>query len=456
MGWSDSNPIEERSVLRALVAGFTLVLALLGLAGYVAIRSTRAIEQDAADVGREQLAMARLLNDVQAGQNTMAAIIHRLAPGQQETADRAQLIRELEGADEALTKLAASAMRSSEAHLWRDLGEAVRQFSAGVRRAIADPAPRSATDLAHLFDLHDRVVRIEQQLLIASEKRVEQTERAIETESHDLAVSSQILLGACLVLALLCAALTVSFARRSIRKIENQASELSRVSWHLLQSQESLARRFSHELHDELGQSLAAVKANLNASGRPADWAAHRADCLQLVDSAIANVRELSQLLHPVILDDFGLDAGLRWLTDGFAQRTSIAVDYVSAFRGRLNDEIETHLFRIAQEALTNIARHSRATQVKVELQEVAPGHVRMSIEDNGRGLPDPSGTHPPASLGMIGMRARAREIGAHLQFTVPPDGGLRIDVDVPPRPSSETEDANHVKQPEKAHPLGR
>ncbi|MBL8228378.1 MAG: hypothetical protein JNL98_07875 [Bryobacterales bacterium] len=456
MGWSDSNPIEERTVLRALVAGFTLVLALLGLAGYVAIRSTRAIEQDAADVGREQLAMARLLNDVQAGQNTMAAIIHRLAPGQQETADRAQLIHELEGADEALTKLAASAMQSSEAHLWRDLGKAVRQFSAGVRRAIADPAPRTATDLAHLFDLHDRVVRIEQQLLIASEKRVEQTERAIETESHDLAVSSQILLGACLVLALLCAALTVSFARRSIRKIENQASELSRVSWHLLQSQESLARRFSHELHDELGQSLAAVKANLNASGRPADWAAHRADCLQLVDSAIANVRELSQLLHPVILDDFGLDAGLRWLTDGFAQRTSIAVDYVSAFRGRLNDEIETHLFRIAQEAFTNIARHSRATRVKVELLEVAPGHVRMSIEDNGLGLPDTSGTHPPASLGMIGMRARAREIQAQLQFGVPPDGGLRIDVDVPPRTSSETENGNHVKQPEKAHPLGR
>jgi signal transduction histidine kinase len=144
------------------------------------------------------------------------------------------------------------------------------------------------------------------------------------------------------VLALLTAILTIVFARTSIRKIESQASELSRVSWHMLQSQELMARRFSHELHDKLGQSLAAVKANLSA------WPSRRADCLESVDSAIANVRELSQLLHPVILDDFGLDAGLRWLTDGFAQRTDIRTDYVSTFQGRLDDETETHLFRIA------------------------------------------------------------------------------------------------------------
>jgi signal transduction histidine kinase len=149
------------------------------------------------------------------------------------------------------------------------------------------------------------------------------------------------------VLALLTAILTIVFARTSIRKIESQASELSRVSWHMLQSQELMARRFSHELHDKLGQSLAAVKANLSA-GHSSDWPSRRADCLESVDSAIANVRELSQLLHPVILDDFGLDAGLRWLTDGFAQRTDIRTDYVSTFQGRLDDETETHLFRIA------------------------------------------------------------------------------------------------------------
>ena len=409
------------------MGGFTLVLALLGISGYIAVRGTRAIEKDAAQVGREQLAMARLLNDVQAGQNTLAAILHRLAPGQ-EAVNRKQLIGELERADAALTGLAESASSTPEVMKWRELEKEVRTFSAGVRRAISGPAPRSAIELVPLFELHDRVVRIEQQLLIASEARMEKTERSIEAESRSLAKNSQLLLGACFVLASLCAFLTVVFARTSIRKIESQAGELSRVSWHMLQDQESMARRFSHELHDELGQSLAAVKANLSQV-RTSDWPERRADCLQLVDQSIANVRDLSQLLHPVILDDFGLDAGLRWLSDGFAQRTGIATHYVSDFKGRLGEATETHLFRIAQEALTNVARHSRATIVRIQLSE-EPGVVQMMIQDNGRGL-----VHEPArqsSLGMIGMRARAKEIAAKLRFEIPDGGGLRIVIDAP------------------------
>lgn len=449
MPWFEPTRITERAVFNVLVTGFTLVLALLGIAGYVAVQGTREIERDVAEVGRQQLAMARLLNDVQAGQNTLAAILHRLAPGQ-ENADRAKLIQELERADNALAGLAESAASTPEADKWRELEREVRGFSSGVRRAISGPAPRSASELVPLFELHDRVVRIEQQLLISSESRMEETERAIEAESRNLADNSRLLLGACLVLAALCAILTVIFARSSIRRIESQASELSRVSWHMLQDQESMARRFSHELHDELGQSLAAVKANISL-GRPADWAARREDCLQLVDQSIANVRDLSQLLHPVILDDFGLDAGLRWLTEGFSQRTGIATQYTSEFKERLGEAVETHLFRIAQEALTNVARHSGATILRVQLS----GHevkVEMSIQDNGRGLREQPTRQ--ASLGMIGMRARAKEIGADLRFDAPPGGGLCITVSTPLEPRREAK--NEQQQPQqKANPVG-
>ena len=292
-----------------------------------------------------------------------------------------------------------------------------------------------------------RVPATAQQLLESGEKRMESTEQRIETESRDLAVNSRLLLGACLVLALLCAFLTLVFARSSIGKIRWQATELSRVSWHMLQSQETLARRFSHELHDELGQSLAAVKANLTA-GQAVDWPGRRADCLHLVDEAIANVRDLSQLLHPVILDDFGLDAGLRWLTDGFAQRTGIATTYASTFRDRLPAEVETHLFRMAQEALTNVARHSGATCVTAELHRSEHG-VLLSIEDNGRGLP--SGTPPRPSLGMTGMRARAQQIKADFRIATPRQGGLRLEVDVPVPPVKE----QHAKQ-EDPHSVSR
>ncbi len=87
------------------------------------------------------------------------------------------------------------------------------------------------------------------------------------------------------------------------------------------------------------------------------------------MEESIYNVRELSQLLRPTILDDFGLDAGIRWLADRFRERTGIEVDYRSEFDGRLSDETETHLFRIVQEALTNIARHSGATKVEIHLR---------------------------------------------------------------------------------------
>ena len=110
------------------------------------------------------------------------------------------------------------------------------------------------------------------------------------------------MLGASLLLAITCAGTTILFVRQSIERLKWQSSELDRVSWHMLQGQEEAARRFSHELHDELGQSLAAVRSNLTQR-RNRDLEMLRDDCLHLVDQSIANVRELSQLLRPVILE---------------------------------------------------------------------------------------------------------------------------------------------------------
>lgn len=434
MPWLEPARVTERVVLRVLGLGFALVLALLGVAGVVALRSTRAIENDVARVGREQFAMARLLNEVQAGQNTMAAILHQLAPGQHLVA-RDALVNDLEAADSALANVAASAVGSPEADKWAELSRAAREFSTRVGTAIARRDALQAEQLGTLFALHDRVVFLERQLLESSEMRMEAAERRIESESRGLALNSRVLLGTCLLLALLCAIITVAFARSAIRTIESQASELGRVSWHMLQDQESMARRFSHELHDELGQSLAAIRANIT-SGGSSDWTARRADTVQLIDQSIDNVRELSQLLHPVILDDFGLDAGLRWLADGFAQRTGIRTEYRSDFRARFSDDMETHLFRIAQEALTNVARHSGASNVRIDLHE-SHNRLRLTLEDDGRGLETGTRTREPQpSLGMVGMRARTNEIGGALRLSRPPGGGLRVEVDVPlPRP---------------------
>jgi signal transduction histidine kinase len=189
----------------------------------------------------------------------------------------------------------------------------------------------------------------------------------------------------------------------------------------MLESQETAARRFSHELHDELGQSLAAIKANVTAldSAAPPD-PGRLEDCRRLIDEAIQNVRELSHLLRPTILDDFGLDAGIRWLAERFGQRTGIEVDYKSSFNGRLPDETETHLFRIVQEALTNIARHSGATRVAIALDRKG-SRVHLTVKDNGHGF---NGNRSDG-LGLVGMRARAQSIGGEL--TIDSSDGVAI-----------------------------
>jgi signal transduction histidine kinase len=265
-------------------------------------------------------------------------------------------------------------------------------------------------------------------------------------------------------------------ALQFIRRLEWQTAELSRVSFHMLEDQEATARRFSHELHDELGQQLTAIKTNLTALDSTGEVNRSRLeDNLHLVDEAIGNVRQMSQLLRPIILDDFGLEAGLRWLAEGFSTRTGIEVSVDSNHPGRLPDETETHLFRIAQEALTNVARHSGAKRVRIKLEtnsravsfggaakplaDGAPsgpgsdrshdregvfssgldpqintpnGQVCLSIQDDGRGL-DAVGSNG-RGMGMIGMRARARSSGGDVEIRAAPGGGVLIEVRVPLR----------------------
>ncbi|MFM2178671.1 MAG: hypothetical protein RL015_2769 [Verrucomicrobiota bacterium] len=422
--------ITQRTVMWGLSAGFALVLVLLGIAGLVAVRDSHAIRRSAGGLVQEQLLIARLLNEVQVEENTLTEVLHRLTRTPQ-TLDRSALLRELVEADQSVARLAVDAATTPKARVWRQLEQSVRSFSKEARSALDQDDPISEESITSLFSRHDEVVELIHDLLHDSSEHLRTSDEQIERQSRDLADESALLLGSSLILAGLCAIGTILFVRHSIRRIEWQTDEINRVSWHMLQTQEETARRFSHELHDELGQSLAAVRANLTSKSQD-DQPERRADCVQLVDEAIANVRELSQLLRPVILDDFGLDAGLRWLTEKFGQRMRIKLEYESYLAGRLQSETETHLFRIAQEALTNIARHAQATQVVVHLEAVA-SIVRLSISDNGHGLP-PDRQESPASLGLIGMKARARECGGILDLQPVQPQGLRIVVEVPLR----------------------
>jgi signal transduction histidine kinase len=294
----------------------------------------------------------------------------------------------------------------------------------------------------------DRIQDTAQSLVrenLVNSARGAQVEALIVRQSQDLIDGLAWVLGLCFVLAACTASITIWIIQRAFAKLEWQATELAHVSWHMIDGHEKMARRYSHEMHDELGQSLSGLRRMLSRVPG-SEFGAIREECVAIVDEVLQNVRKLSQVLRPVILDDFGLDSGLRWLCERFTQRTQIPVRYESNINVRLAETVETHLFRIAQEALTNIARHAEATEAVVSLR-VSGGTVQLDIADNGRGIKSDSGEKTP-SLGMVGMRARARQLRGELIVENRKDGGLDIHVEVPLQqvePDAVEEDSSFV-----------
>lgn len=268
----------------------------------------------------------------------------------------------------------------------------------------------------------------------ALEQAYEQTEflrESIYQAGHGLLKWTIWLFFACVILSLLCAIWAVRASAELFRKLGSQAMQLTQLQYQFLESQEDVARRFSHELHDELGQALTAIKANLSALRGTAAGQQRVDDCMRLVEQAIQDVRELSQLLRPTILDDFGLDAALRSLTESFSARTGIRVTYTSDLGGsRLRDETETHLFRIAQEALTNVSRHAHATEVSLHLTKKGGGVV-MRIHDNGSGF-DLNQPARRSGLGLAGMQTRAAGCGGSIRIDAAPGKGVDLEIACP------------------------
>ncbi len=261
-------------------------------------------------------------------------------------------------------------------------------------------------------------------------EQAELLRESIYQTGHGLLRWTVWLFAICVGLSLLCASWVVRASAALFRRLELQADELTRLQYAFLETQEDVARRFSHELHDELGQALTAVKANLSALRHDPE-PARVEDCMMLVDGAIRDVREMSQLLRPTILDDFGLDAALRALAESFGQRTGIDIRYHSDIKElRLSDEAETHLFRIAQEALTNVARHSAATAVDMELKRDG-NSVQLRVSDNGHGAQTTDG-EKGRGLGLAGMQTRARGCGGELTIRSEPHAGFSIAVTCP------------------------
>jgi signal transduction histidine kinase len=220
----------------------------------------------------------------------------------------------------------------------------------------------------------------------------------------------------------------------------NAKEHLRLLSDRLLTLRDEEQRRMAHQLHETVSQEMAAMKMALarvgeslpktNTTGNKFLQSARK-----FADTVIQQVRTVSYLLHPLLLEEAGLGSALQWYASGFAERSRIKVEAVIARDfGRLPKETEIAIFRIVQEALTNVHRHSKSRSATIRLVR-ADGKVRMEVKDQGVGMPRPSaatGWVSPLGIGIAGMRERVKQLGGLFEIKSKPKRGTAVCVELP------------------------
>lgn len=239
--------------------------------------------------------------------------------------------------------------------------------------------------------------------------------------------------------------------RKAEKRLYESEQSLRKLSLHLLRTQDEERRRIGRELHDSVGQSLAMLKINLVSLrlALPTSQAALLSQVeqsVQLSDEALTEIRTLSYLLYPPMLEEMGLKSAVPWYLDGFTKRSQIKTSLeVSPDLRRLPRDVELALFRVLQESLTNVHKHSGSATAHVRLfQEQESDKVVLEIEDEGKGLPPvmlESSDNPSTSLGvgLRGMTERMRQLGGSLEVK-PGKKGTIVRAVIPGALSKETE----------------
>lgn len=211
--------------------------------------------------------------------------------------------------------------------------------------------------------------------------------------------------------------------RERTAELEGAQLDLRTLSTSLIQMQDDERRRIARELHDSAGQILVALKLNLAQLEPNAEHLDPRTsrlgECLALIDQLTKELRTISHLLHPPLLDELGLISAVRWYVEGFADRSKIPVALeLSSDFGRLPRELETTIFRIVQECLTNIHRHSGSSTAAIRITRDSE-HIELEVRDFGKGIPGARGSTGPITpgVGIQGMRERVRQLNGTLEI---------------------------------------
>ncbi len=288
------------------------------------------------------------------------------------------------------------------------------------------------------------------ELEMANERAMRQSENEFRQSRQSAIYRLFVVVGLCVLLAGAIAWLTLRWAaraeRESVIRFEETAQarrDLQQLSARLLQVQEEEWSRLSRELHDEIGQTLTALRIEISgalaALRTEPDAAEQRLEEARLLaERTVETVRNISLLLRPSLLDDLGLEPALQSLVEEFNRRGAIACDFAGEEPATaLPDSHRTCIYRVVQEALTNCARHSQARNVTVRLWQ-SGGEIHVEIHDDGKGFPagPPGGSKERTGLGILGMRERVAALGGVLAIESAPGSGTRVSAQLPLPPA--------------------
>ncbi len=244
-------------------------------------------------------------------------------------------------------------------------------------------------------------------------------------------------LAAMLVVVLATGLYLVQYNRRMFEQVAALSERRSELAQQLIAMRESTFRSISRELHDEFGQILTAIGAMLQRTNRralavEAPLRADLKEVQEIVQSTLDKVRTLSQALHPAVLEEAGLEVALRQHLPVFQRQTGIQIAYESTGTGpSLDQNVAIHVYRVLQEALNNVARHSKADRAEVRLR-YAPDCIVLEVEDGGIGM---SNSGRPSGMGLVSMRERAELVHGNLELLKAQSGGLLVRLTVPLTP---------------------
>jgi len=441
----------------AVVIGFGLVGGIWLFAGYYFTTRMAELERRSAEINVRYTRAQDLLTTAR-GKILMGSVYLRDALLDANPAMAGEYKRQLEesyrSADEALRGYVPVLDVPGEQERVATLRRELDDFRRALLEVLSAPSrswPAEARDLLRqrregMMRLADEMQSLNRGAFVQQQTDIGALYRAMQRRVWEV-------FGLALSASLGIALIAIVYAGRLEKRIDEQrqkdvetARDLQRLSSQLLTAQEEERRSIARELHDEVGQVLTAIKVELSIAQRAIEASGGRADALasvrSITDGALHTVRDLSHLLHPSMLDDLGLASAIEWYLKGFGRRHGIRIDLLQDRMGeRLAADTEAAVYRIVQEALTNVARHAQATRCRVYLQRLT-NTLLVTIEDDGVGFETAAAPEPGVArgLGLVGIRERVAQLRGELRIESAPGRGTRLTVEVPavPRETSE------------------